>query len=733
MFVKDIQNLNLNADIQIKYESEDDKPDTTDISSNDILKNDSNIDNINNLDNRINNNCNNIENQKDFKIDNVKNCDNKQSELDINEKINIKRKNSINSIENIKILKDFNENLKMETKEIINNNKNQLYENNLIYKENMYLNYDINERNRIESDQINNLIINNNVNVHGNNMTDDEKRKQLVKSEEFNLRLSESSQQNRMRLAIGLLLRIVLPFANGVASRLKNFRTDKIWKMLRNLGTNKQTITNMLAYAANTISLGLSSVQVSHRIDPLIKIIKLKKAQIFERHYDKSRTITSLTESSSQISWETKRIIYSPIRHLSLPKIQPPELIETAEQCVSIKVLAEPPEGQPIRADIIFIHGLHGSLPNTWKQGLWSNERMPVDFERPPKPPLRPPKRPRYSRSNIFVPPHSNKKPRWAENFNENDISLINDNFDYILNREDEKENIRYFDSPFKESISSQDESNDYLNDTDYATYPTFRLRLEDYHCQSPRPRSAKNRPKHAEPTEEDIFPFEQPYSRCWPGDWLPLDCPGVRVIAVNYTTDPHLWRPIWIKKHHRSSMSERVRVMTERLIKLKVGQNHPIVWVGHSKGGLYLKQILVDAWESGKQASAPLWQNSRGVFFYSVPHRGSALADINLPLVRRSIELVEIEKNSKVLADLHRRFVNLYYSRHLKIEVFSFVETAMTFMQVVYLRIVGVDSADPGIGDVCGLQLDHREICKPRSRKCILYTELVKMINKVC
>ena len=38
----------------------------------------------------------------------------------------------------------------------------------------------------------------------------------------------------------------------------------------------------------------------------------------------------------------------------------------------------------------------------------------------------------------------------------------------------------------------------------------------------------------------------------------------------------------------------------------------------------------------------------------------------------------------------------------------------------------------DPGIGEVCGVHLDHREICKPRSRNCILYTELVKMIKKI-
>lgn len=31
---------------------------------------------------------------------------------------------------------------------------------------------------------------------------------------------------------------------------------------------------------------------------------------------------------------------------------------------------------------------------------------------------------------------------------------------------------------------------------------------------------------------------------------------------------------------------------------------------------------------------------------FYSVPHKGSALADVTLPLLRRSIELVEIQRS---------------------------------------------------------------------------------------
>ncbi|XP_075989424.1 uncharacterized protein LOC142985254 isoform X2 [Anticarsia gemmatalis] len=356
-------------------------------------------------------------------------------------------------------------------------------------------------------------------------------------------------------------------------------------------------------------------------------------------------------------------------------------------------------------------------------------------------------------------------------------------------------------------------------------------------------------------------------YSSCWPRDWIKEDFPGARVISINYTSDPYLWRPLWVKENKRLRLHERADQMMEQLLKLGVG-DRPIIWVGHSKGGLFIKQIYCEAYEAhiklnkndsqkinniqkdqsnnieisklnnnindknnityeneslkeensfnenkyrknkennnvdnfkskdknfnilkytehenteicgcdendvtfnekedkyssidinmfnGEenncidienernenegssgfkdtrvlQTRSSLWRQSAGFMFYSVPHRGSPLADIKTPITARSIELLEISKDCQLVLELQSRW--LVASKSQQPVVRSLVETCRTLMSVLWLRIVSVDSADAGIGSLHGVSVDHREICKPSSRRCLLYTELTGLIH---
>ncbi|XP_059480621.1 protein SERAC1-like isoform X2 [Neocloeon triangulifer] len=307
------------------------------------------------------------------------------------------------------------------------------------------------------------------------------------------------------------------------------------------------------------------------------------------------------------------------------------ELGALSEACVHCQVLVEPAEPT---ADVIFIHGLHGSLRNTWRQGEWG------------------------------------QRARTA--------------------------------SPARRVLRGQLPS-----------------------------RSAS------------AAPPEEPYAHCWPKEWLPRDCPGVRVIALDYPTDPFLWRPLWMQQANRSTMVQRSEEMAKKLREIGVG-SRPIIWVAHSKGGLFVKQMLVDEFEHRQSESnelpksetadlPPFCCRTRGILFYSVPHRGSSLALIKTPLTRRSIELMEVAKDSPEVLDLHNRFLQLCQHEHFNPEMVSLFETKMTLMSVVFLRIVAQDSADPDVGELYGIELDHRQICKPRNRSCFLYRRLIALIEQAC
>ncbi|EEZ98744.2 protein SERAC1 isoform X1 [Tribolium castaneum] len=336
----------------------------------------------------------------------------------------------------------------------------------------------------------------------------------------------------------------------------------------------------------------------------------------------------------------------------------------TPEESVDCQVLFSPKT--EILADVIFIHGLHGGIDKTWKQGQWRHNGHKLKDQSPVR---------SQSTGNLYVPPRKHSLKRTLSdiyNANRTQIKVARKGNEVCVTHQEEWEVIEDVD-------------------------------VDDEGC----------------------------YSNCWPQDWLPKDCPGVRVIALNYTTDV-LWCPVWKKKRRRTDMVERSDEMIAELCKLGVGKQ-PIIWVGHSKGGLFIKQIIMNAWERHSQCPEKfaIFQNSKGIMFYSVPHKGSVLADFTLPLLRRSVELIEIQRNCDFVLDLHKRFLELCKQGHLGADIFSFIETSFTLMSFVYLKIVAYESADPDVGIKCDVPLDHREICKPAGRDCFLYLELIKLIKK--
>ncbi|XP_060809158.1 uncharacterized protein LOC106138972 [Amyelois transitella] len=494
------------------------------------------------------------------------------------------------------------------------------------------------------------------------------------------------------------------------------------------------------------------------------------------------------------------RLLMTPHLPINVSRPQKPRAASTdhlhPEPKVECVVLHTPNEH---KLDVIFVHGLYGSLGNTWRQGDW----RPKYKMEPNKIPLIDPtsscecqkNTEHYTKTNHFESNIHDESVNLYDNYESNvkilpnDDVFITENFynNALLDQVEIVDNYELQANFVRDLFKKECDNYNYDVKNDVDTSPKL---YNDCEC--------KLNVRRCEVGCGCVC--DECYSSCWPRDWIKVDYPEARVISINYTSDPYLWRPLWVKESKRLRLHERAEQMTRQLLALGVGER-PIVWVGHSKGGLFIKQIYCEAYEAHLKLTTPLtkseipqnlneqnvenekenniirehcnnsnviansdnicdkesakningeerleetssdrqedvcpslrsglWRNSRGFMFYSVPHRGSPLADIKTPITARSIELLEISKDCALVLSLQERW--LQATSPLRPAVRSLVETTRTLMSVLWLRIVSVTSADAGIGALYGVSLDHREICKPSSRYCLLYTELMNLMK---
>lgn len=64
-----------------------------------------------------------------------------------------------------------------------------------------------------------------------------------------------------MQVALGIVVRLVVPLFNGVARGLQGIRGINLVNILENVRESRQLLANLLAIAANNTSMSLSSVQ----------------------------------------------------------------------------------------------------------------------------------------------------------------------------------------------------------------------------------------------------------------------------------------------------------------------------------------------------------------------------------------------------------------------------------------------------------------------------------------
>ncbi|KAF7690555.1 hypothetical protein HF521_012359 [Silurus meridionalis] len=222
---------------------------------------------------------------------------------------------------------------------------------------------------------------------------------------------------------------------------------------------------------------------------------------------------------------------------------------------------------------------------------------------------------------------------------------------------------------------------------------------------------------------------IHEDYTECWPKTWLAADCPNLRILSVEYDTHLSDWKAKCPAENQRKSLAYRSGELLKKLKAAGVGER-PVVWVAHSMGGLLVKKMLLDASQDPDLSS--LVKNTKGVLFYSVPHRGTFMAEYSVNvrfLLFPSIEVRELCKDSPALRDLNENFLNMAKDKEFKI--LSFAESLPTSVgPMINILVVPADSADLGVGDLLEVGVDHLNICKPEKKDTFLYKRSLQFIQ---
>jgi pimeloyl-ACP methyl ester carboxylesterase len=211
-----------------------------------------------------------------------------------------------------------------------------------------------------------------------------------------------------------------------------------------------------------------------------------------------------------------------------------------------------------------------------------------------------------------------------------------------------------------------------------------------------------------------------------WPR-WLARDCNGLAVYVVGYDAPISRWRG---SAMHFTDQATNVLVTVLAESKLRRG---PLIFIGHSLGGLLIKQIMrtADSMAHNDTRAADFIGRVEKVAFLATPHFGAGLATLGdrlRILVRPSMATASLVRNDPNLRDLNNWYRNWANARPIGHLVLT--ETIPTS---ILGMIVPADAADPGLANVqvVAIPANHSNICKPESDKSDTYVLVRDFITR--
>ena len=142
-----------------------------------------------------------------------------------------------------------------------------------------------------------------------------------------------------------------------------------------------------------------------------------------------------------------------------------------------------------------------------------------------------------------------------------------------------------------------------------------------------------------------------------WLRDSLPTDMPFARVTIYGYNSKV-VGSLSWQSIDH---LAKRFCADLKRLCKVQMGSARPVILLGHSLGGLIMKQAIVILSKSGLEEDRILHKSTCGLVCFGVPHSGMNVESLILmageSAPNRAL-IKSLEVDSPVLQTLSEAFL---------------------------------------------------------------------------
>ena len=208
--------------------------------------------------------------------------------------------------------------------------------------------------------------------------------------------------------------------------------------------------------------------------------------------------------------------------------------------------------------------------------------------------------------------------------------------------------------------------------------------------------------------------------------NWLGEDIERLAVWSVGYPASVSRWRGTAMHLPDRAT-----NVLKRIIIEPGLGSGE-LIFIGHSMGGLVIKQMLrtAESISHGNNDEAKFLKRVRRVAFIATPHLGSekaTLVDKFQFLLKPSAATACLVRNDPNLRDLNYWYRD--WSRRNVLENLILIESQP-------IRIAGMivkpDSSDPGlISRPISIDADHSKICKPEGRSSETYLHILNFVKR--